>query len=58
MEGGQEHVARFGKREESPFFSPCIYSPHKCAIVFGRWTKVVLIPLLDYLKMVSILILS
>jgi len=26
-EGGQEHVARFGKSGESPFLSPCIYNP-------------------------------
>jgi hypothetical protein len=56
-EGGQEHATHFGKSEESSFLSPCIYSPHKCAGVFGRWTKVVLIPLLGYLRLVSILIL-
>ena len=26
-EGGQEHASRFGKSGESPFLSPCIYSP-------------------------------
>jgi hypothetical protein len=56
-EGGQEHATHFGKSEESSFLSPCIYSPHKCAGVFGCWTKVVLIPLLGYLRLVSILIL-
>jgi hypothetical protein len=30
--------------EEPPFLFPCIYSPYKCAGVFGHWTKVVLIP--------------
>jgi len=43
--------------EESPFLSLCIYSPYKCAGVFGHWTKVVLIPLLGYLELVSITIL-
>jgi hypothetical protein len=26
-EGGQQHAAHFEKSEESPFLSPCIYSP-------------------------------
>jgi hypothetical protein len=43
--------------EESPFLSLCIYSPYKCVEVFGHWTKVVLIPLLGYLELVSITIL-
>jgi len=38
-----------GGEEESPFLSPCIYSPCKCARVFGHWTKAVLTPLLGYL---------
>jgi len=44
--------------EELPFLSPCIYSPYKCARVFGHWTKVVFTPLLGYLGLVSIQILS
>jgi len=44
--------------EESLFLSPYIYSPYKCARVFGHWTKVVLTPLLNYLGLVSIPILS
>jgi hypothetical protein len=43
--------------EEWPPLSPCIYSHNKCAGVFGRWTKVVLIPLLGHLGLTSILIL-
>jgi hypothetical protein len=35
--------------KECPFLSHCcIYTPFKCKGVFGRWTKVVLIPLLGY----------
>jgi hypothetical protein len=43
--------------EKSPFLSPYIYSPYKCAGVFGHWTKAVLTPLLGYLGLVSIPIL-
>ena len=46
----------FGEEEESPFLSSCIYSPYKYVKVFGYWTKVIFIPLLGYLRLVSILI--
>jgi hypothetical protein len=63
----QEHATHFGKREGdksmqlvwgrvSLSLSPCcIYTSLKCKKgVFGRWTKVVLIPLWVILELVSI----
>jgi len=31
----QEHAAGLWEEEGSPFLSPCIYSPYKCAGVSG-----------------------